>query len=132
MPRQIKNESEALLENNNDTATAYKDRLVKIIPSEIVAAYVAIYGMVQGVIVGDKSILLWIVIVLLVLLTPFYLVKVSGVTKKGQILCSTLGFLVWAFATGSPVEYILEFPAVFISSLVLIIYTLFIPVFYKG
>ncbi len=138
MSREITSSREAIQQNANatvpatETPSTYKDRLVKLIPSEIITAYVTIYGLVSVSEKGDKSILLWLIIAILFVLTPIYLLKISKVTKWPQIAFSSFGFLIWVFATGSPISEILNFPTSFIASLVLIIYTLFIPLFYKG
>ncbi|HEX8015360.1 MAG TPA: hypothetical protein VF465_09005 [Flavobacterium sp.] len=115
----------------------FKDRLIKLIPAEIIAAYITISGLIIGFAKSDsnadKSNLLWIIILVLMILTPVYLVKVSRVSKKGQLMFSTIGFLVWAFATASPyTNEILGFSYELITSVILILYTLFIPLFYKG
>lgn len=133
MAREIKSAQQS----NGVVPNDFKDRLIKLIPAEIIAAYVTISGLVIGFASSDpnadKSNLLWIIILVLTILTPVYLVKVSGVSKKRQLLFSTIGFLVWAFATASPyTNRILGFSYELITSVVLILYTLFIPLFYKG
>jgi hypothetical protein len=130
MAREIKSYADANVlpsEANN-----YRDRLLKLIPSEIVAAYITLYGLIMGLESTYKNKLVWIIIGLLFILTPFYLYKVSNVTKKGQILISTFGFLVWVFTTNPPDINILDIPTQFLGSLVFILYTLIIPLFYKG
>lgn len=132
MSREIKSTEDTGYQNSNDETNTYKDRLVKLIPSEIVAAYVTLFGLISGVVSENKITLLWIVIGVLFILTPFYLIKISGVKKMGQIIFSTFGFLIWVFATGSPIQNIWDFQVVFLASIILIIYTLIIPLIYKG
>ncbi|TRX31198.1 hypothetical protein FNW52_18970 [Flavobacterium sp. ZT3R18] len=132
MAREIKSAKDTELIDSVERPSNYKERLVKLIPSEIIAAYVTIYGLVQAFNGGNKEKLLWIVIVILIIITPVYLIKVSKVTKKSQLLFSTIGFVIWVFATGSPAPKILEFPPESLASIVLIIQTLSIPLFYKG
>lgn len=132
MSREINSVKDAELKDSVDKPSDFKERMVKLIPSEIITAYVTIYGLVSAVEPEEKSKLLWAVILILLFLTPIYLIKVSNVTKWQQLLFSTLGFLIWVFATGSPEENIYCYPTAFIASLVLIIYTLFIPILYKG
>lgn len=136
MPREIQSLDQVALKTNT-APNDFKDRLVKLIPAEIIAAYVTISGLITGFAKGkpeaDQANLLWIIIVILMILTPVYLTKISGVTKKGQLVFSTIGFLIWAFATASPyTNDILGFSSELITSLVLILYTLLIPLFYKG
>ncbi|QOG01178.1 hypothetical protein [Flavobacterium sp. MDT1-60] len=136
MPREIKSANQQL-QIQNVAPNDFKDRLIKLIPAEIIAAYVTISGLIIGFAKNnpnaDKSYLLWIVILVLMIFTPVYLMKILGVSKKVQILFSTIGFLIWAFATASPyTKDILGFSFELIASLILILYTLLIPLFYKG
>lgn len=130
MSREIKSYKDA--EVLPSEANSYKDRLLKLIPSEIIAAYITLHGLISGIKNPHEDELLWIVIGFLFLLTPIYLYKVSMVTKKGQIVISSIGFLVWVFTTNPPQINIWDIPVEFLGSLVFILYTLFIPVFYKG
>jgi hypothetical protein len=131
MTREIKSPTD-VLRSPQPAPTDYKDRLLKLIPTEIITAYVTLYGLVNGTVNGNKAQLLWIIIGILFVLTPVYLMYISKVEKKGQIAFTTFGFLIWVFATGSPVETLLGFQAAFLASLSLIIYTLLIPFVYRG
>lgn len=135
MSREIKSVQQ--LQVQNVAPNDFKDRLIKLIPAEIIAAYITISGLIIGFAKdkpnADKSNLLWIIILILMILTPVYLMKVLGISKKGQLLFSTIGFLIWAFATASPyTKDILGFSFELITSVILILYTLLIPLFYKG
>lgn len=130
MAREIKSYNDADLAPSE--VNSYKDRLLKLIPSEIIAAYITLHGLVKGIENEHEQALLFIIIGILFLITPFYLYKVSMVTKKVQIAISSIGFLVWVFTTNPPIEYIYTIPTAFLGSLVFILYTLFIPIFYKG
>jgi hypothetical protein len=111
----------------------FKNRLVKLIPSEIVAAYITIQGIIAGAAVsGNKDLLIWIVFLVLLILTPVYLFKITRVRKVEQIVFTTLAFVIWVIATGSPVKEIAGFEAGFIGSILLVLYTTLIPLFYKG
>jgi hypothetical protein len=135
MPREIKSTADvktfspAPPSGGND----FKDRLVKLIPSEIVTAYVTIQGLIAaGGGGGDKTTLMYIVIGVLFGLTPVYLMQVGNVKKVGQIVFTSVAFLIWVLAIGSPVGPILGYASTFIGSIVLVLYTLLIPMFYKG
>jgi hypothetical protein len=65
-------------------------------------------------------------------LTPVYLMQVGNVKKVGQIVFTSVAFLIWVLAIGSPVGPILGYASTFIGSIVLVLYTLLIPMFYKG
>jgi hypothetical protein len=116
----------------------FKDRLVKLIPTEIVTAYVTIQGLIAGSAVDPASdgstqnTLLLIVVVLLFLMTPVYLYYVTNVRKWAQIIFASIAFLIWVMVIGGPIKEIGHISVQFIGSILLIIYTLFIPLIYKG
>lgn len=86
-------------------ADEYTDRLVKYIPAEVVAAYVAVQGIVQ--VAADATLartLHWIAFVALLLMTPLYLWRIQRVEKAGQLVISSAAFLVWVFAIGGPFD----------------------------
>lgn len=130
MAREIKSYSDANVLPSE--ANSYKDRLLKLIPSEIIAAYITLHGLVIGLGNKHEKTMLLIITALLFILTPFYLYRVSMVTKKGQIFITSIGFLVWVFTTTPPIEKLWDIPTAFLGSLVFILYTLFAPMFYKG
>lgn len=118
------------------TENNFKDRLVKLIPSEIVTAYVTIQGLISSTgtsnSVQNTNTLMWIIIAVLLALTPLYLWQVGNVKKLGQLVFTSIAFLIWVLAIGSPLGTILGFAPTFIGSIVLVLYTLMIPFFYKG
>jgi hypothetical protein len=84
----------------DDTIT----QILKYIPAEIVAAFLAI----DGVFVSMKTPIMyqWILFVVLLVVTPFYLWKVTNDNNlnaaKGQMVVGTLAFCIWVFAIGGP------------------------------
>jgi hypothetical protein len=111
----------------------YKDRLVKLIPSEIITAYVTLKGLINGAgEQGNKQLLLWIVFGILVVLNPLYLYYVTNVKKAGQIVFSSIAFVLWVMVIGGTFTSILGFSPEYIGSILLVLYTLFIPFVYKG
>jgi hypothetical protein len=111
----------------------YKDRLVKLIPSEIITAYVTLKGLINGAgEQGNKQLLLWIVFGILVVMNPLYLYYVTNVKKAGQIVFSSIAFVLWVLVIGGTFNTIFGFSAEYIGSILLVIYTLFIPFVYKG
>jgi hypothetical protein len=111
----------------------YKDRLVKLIPSEIITAYVTLKGLINGAgEQGNKQLLLWIIFGILVVLNPLYLYYVTNVKKAGQIVFSSIAFVLWVMVIGGTFSNILGFSSEYIGSILLVLYTLFIPFVYKG
>ena len=109
----------------------YKDKLIKLIPTEIITAYVTIFGMISGTTQGNKDALLWLVIAVLTIATPLYLIYVSKVQMVSQVIFTTVAFALWVLATGSPVETIFGYQSTFVGSIFLIMYTVFIPFLFK-
>jgi hypothetical protein len=130
MGRQIKTSQQPAI-----AATAlpddYKDKLIKLIPTEIITAYVTILGMISGTTQGNKDALLWLVIAVLTVATPLYLIYVSKVQLISQIIFTTVAFILWVLATGSPLETIFGYQSTFVGSIFLIMYTVFIPFLFK-
>jgi len=112
MPREIREEQK------------YKDRLLKLIPSEIIAAYLILEGIIPS------SSAKWgtlIVSVILLILVPFYLWRIQEVKRTAQIIVTTISFAVWVYTMGGPFqEWDLFKP--FIGSIILVLWTLIIPI----
>ena len=140
MPREIKSLADVTTPAtpaaaaNANPPSDFKDRLIKLIPSEIITAYMTLQGLITGHI-NNQTLFLLIAFICLLILTPFYLKKVSGVNKAGQIVFTTIAFVIWVMASGG---FKIFFPHAaifednFLGSMILIIYTLAIPFVYKG
>jgi len=105
----------------------YKGKLLKLIPSEIIAAYMVLQGMVPQ----DKG--KWgliIVSVVLLILTPFYLKTMERVKRNLQVVVSTLGFVVWVYSLGGPFVY-WGLHESWIASIILVLWTLSVPLFIR-
>lgn len=94
-------------------ADAYVDKLLKLIPAEIVAIWVTLRATFEAAAQTAPTWLQWAAFLILAVLTPIYLVKTAGVSKMTQVWISTGAFLVWAFSLGGvpfatlPKEYVL-------------------------
>jgi hypothetical protein len=111
----------------------YRSKLLKLIPSEIVAAYMVL----QGIIPQDNKWGFIIVTVVLLILTPFYLKKLEKVTETVQIVVSTISFVVWIYSLGGPFEKWgdkmgFDIYEPWIASIVLVLWTLIIPLLVKN
>ena len=73
----------------------YAQRLAKLIPSEITAAYIAISSLLAPLYSKGDIYLFYSFVVLLVLL-PFYQKLVLSMKNNVQILVSTISFPIWA------------------------------------
>lgn len=105
----------------------YKSKLLKLIPSEVVAAYMVI----EGIIPDDQKYLGTLVLsIILLIMVPLYLKNVYKVKRAGQHIFVMIAFVVWIYSLGGPFKYWNVWEA-WIGSSLLILYTLTIPIFYK-
>jgi len=109
----------------NLEADDYNKKLLKLIPSEIIAAYITVAGLIPD----RNNIWLWgITIVLLVLVTP-YLRSFQGVKKPLHYAVSSISFIVWVFAIGGPFAATGWYES-WMGSVALILWTLVPPLFF--
>ena len=104
----------------------YKSKLLKLIPSEIVAAYI----LIGGIIPADYK--YWgtlVTAVIMLVLIPFYLRRLYDVKRLGQIIFVMIAFVIWIYTLGEPFRHWGIWQE-WIGSALLIIYTLTIPLFY--
>lgn len=81
----------------------YFDRLFKYIPAELVAGYIFVLGTVKQLTDPEEAkIVNWIIFAVFGVLTPLYLNRVQKVAKTGQLIISTISFVIWVFALGGP------------------------------
>jgi hypothetical protein len=106
----------------NDTQS-FQDKVVKLIPTEIVGAYMVLAGIIPA---GSTKIGTLIVSAVLLVLTPLYLLRVSKVTNVSQLVVTSISFIVWVYSLGGPfAAWGIYQP--YIASIVLILWTLVIP-----
>ena len=95
--------SEARVPAGTATRDEYFDRLFKFIPSELVAGYIFVLGVVNQLTdAGEIRIFQWLLFIVFCILTPLYLWRVQKVLKVQQHIISLLSFVVWVFALGGP------------------------------
>lgn len=130
-------EAQATIEKNLPKAENYQSLVLKLIPTEVVAAYIFISGLLplynSSVEMNKYRILHWIIFGLLFIINPLYLRYASSVTNKSQIIICTIGFAVWAFSLGNPFMTIgndQDFSRL-IGAIILALYTLIVPIFVK-
>ena len=106
----------------------YKDKLVKYIPAEAVAAYLTLDGIIRSSATGNSIRTgLWVAFVIGLIGTPLYLWRLQGVTSPLQLSISTLSFAIWVFALGGAFAlYSWYHP--WIASVLLVAYTFLVPV----
>ncbi len=114
----------------------YKTRLLKLIPTEIIAAFVAVDSLLKGNMEQLQTknlydISVWIVFGILLILTPVYLKKFTSVLSKSQLTLSTIAFVIWVMTIGGPFFILWGNLTFILGSILLILYTLVVPIFYK-
>jgi len=135
-------EAQAIVEKNLPKAENYQSIVLKLIPTEVVGAYIFISGLIpqanselanSGSVDDKYRTLHWIIFGLLFIINPLYLRYASAVTNKKQIIICTFGFAVWAFSLGGTFMTIGQDPdfSRLIASIVLALYTLIVPMFLK-
>lgn len=81
---------------------SYRERLMKYIPVEVIAIFIAVYGItyyLSGSETWYPLMARWILI-FGILGTMLYLWQIEGVTDPVQLAISTIGFVLWACALG--------------------------------
>jgi len=88
----------AIRREDNSFLTA----VLKLIPSEIVAVYVFLQGVLP-----DRLLPHLVVAAILVALTPLYLHFAMGVGSAAQLVVSTFSMVIWIYALGQgPVRFL--------------------------
>jgi hypothetical protein len=111
----------------------YLDRLMKLIPGEAMGLYLVGSGLIPS---SDKNVLaLWA----LVCLVAVIVVRVFGTAdlREGltvdwvHVVLSSIAFIIWVYTSGGPFEaFGLHVP--YVGSLLVLAFTFFVPIFYKG
>ena len=110
-------------------ADEYHDRLIKYIPGDVIAVYLTIAGLLNTG--GGKvpaATLEWIVFLILIPGTWFYLQRVAQVKKWQQIMISVIAFIVWVFSLGGPFTQFHWYEPLY-GAIVLPLYTFLVPIF---
>jgi hypothetical protein len=107
----------------------YYSRLVKLIPSEIIALYLALDGIASAM--KQKEILLWIVFGISIIGAWFYLGRMANVTHVIQRLLTLFAFAIWVYVFGGPFALLPWYDPGY-GKLILVVYTFFVPMMFKG
>lgn len=110
----------------------YFDKVIKYIPADVVAAWIAVSAMVKAASGISIPTVMWVSFIAGLAITAAWTwkqTKEPGLpTAIKQIVISTLAFSVWVFALGTPFDS-LEFYHPLYASLLLIGYTLVVGLF---
>lgn len=118
------------VDSNNPTPIAkYSDRLLKLIPAEFLAAFLAINSATlqsSGSDAFKTSVLQWSALILLFVI-PLYMRIALGITSKKRIAASMVSFIIWV----TSFQYVLTayvFYDPLYSTIAIIIWTLASPI----
>ncbi len=115
--------------------SGYLAKVVRYIPGEIVAAYLAAYNAVATASGVPTQTVLWIIAIVLTVLTPVWILYATADPTKPrpvfQAVAATLGFIFWVFAIpGNPFSFMAWYQPVY-GFLVLILGTFLMPLLEK-
>jgi phosphoglycerol transferase MdoB-like AlkP superfamily enzyme len=113
-----------------EPSDSYLTRVVTYIPTEIIAAYVAISGYVKSLPLGQQY--LWFVAIAgaLLVVTPLWILNAAREPDSrrplGHAIAAALAFAAWVFASGGPFSHFTWYqPAM--GSIVLVLVCLALP-----
>ncbi len=117
----------------------FNEKLLKLIPSEIVAAYLFVQNIVGGeILFGDEGstvnlapYILWAVFGILLVLTPLYLMKLQKVKFGFQSIYTTFAFVVWVYTLGEPGPFA-QWYIPQVASVLLLLMTLLMPLIVRN
>ncbi len=90
------------LEVTDGGVNEYLNKIARLIPSEIIAGYLFLMGGAGLIKNGNvQMVAYWVAFAVGLILTPVYLNKVAAENKPkiNHIIVSSVGFIVWAYAT---------------------------------
>lgn len=105
----------------------YLKRLVKFIPAETIAAYIALDNLMRSQDKVPKVALEWVVLALMIVYTYFHMKRIRRIANTKQVLLSVGAFVAWAAGNGGPFDSLTFWSPAFGSATV-IIATLALPV----
>ncbi|MCL5281257.1 MAG: hypothetical protein M1376_15260 [Planctomycetes bacterium] len=91
----------------------FANKLVKLVPTEIVGAYMVLAGMLGYTYDATsaaqqmpdpelKAILIQVVFFVLLVLTPLYLWRIGRVSNLIQLVVTTISYVIWVYTLGGP------------------------------
>jgi hypothetical protein len=108
---------------------SYRERLIKYIPSETIALFIALYGTtyyISGSETWYPLMARWI-LVAGIIGTVLYLWQAESVTDVVQLAISTIGFIIWTFSLGVVTVASLPFYNAVVAAVLLIVWVFGAP-----
>lgn len=105
------------------------ERILKYIPAEVIAFYLAALGIIDSLPkeTKGKEAGYWVILALGFVAAPLYILKLAGWAKSAYLLAawSAFAFLVWAYSLGGAFKLIPDLHQPWIGSIALLAVTMF-------
>lgn len=112
------------------TVDGYIDKLWKYIPSDVVAFYIFVAGLIEGTNLYNKQLVYWLVVLVGIVAAFFWTLRQTQMPNMKpaylQAVIAVLAFIVWVFAIGGPFAVFTWWNSV-LGAIVLAAFTLLIP-----
>lgn len=109
----------------------YRDRLVKYIPADVVAIYLALIGFAKTLpATAPLAKVEWVVFILVLIVSVPWQWKIAKISKWNQVWIGTGAFVIWAISLGDPFAGAWQswyYPAY--GTMAVALYTFLIPLF---
>lgn len=115
-----------------ETPDTYKDRLLKYIPAEIVAIYLALLSVLKTAPPNTTPIITveWVVFLIILIVTVPWQRKVMKIAKWQQVAIGTVAFVFWAVSLGDPFDTSWKaWYQPLYGTMAMMLYTFLIPLF---
>lgn len=113
----------------------YQDRLLKLIPAEVVSVYLAVSVLLPGPTTSmqdDAHAGLRIGAFVILLVANFFIKRKGGVTDSTQLIITSLAFIIWVISLGGPVKFhIGTEESTLVGAVLTPLFTLLAPVLYN-
>lgn len=112
---------------NITSENGYYDRMTKLIPGEVVGAYIAVKGILDGQSDVTNTSYYGVIFVMGMVIVPGYLIFTLNVRSRVQILATIATFFIWSISLGGQHVTSIEWYQPYWGSIAIILWTLVIP-----
>jgi hypothetical protein len=127
-----------------NNAGAYLERLVKLVPMEVIGAYPLLVQGADAAGAWSKPLLSWILLGLVILIRAKTTATISSGPQWTAVWISAISFLIWVYVMGGDFGLLLLVDAfgmktssiepviAYYRNIALVVWTIVVPLFYKG
>ena len=119
--------------SSTDDLADYLGRLMQMIPAEVVSLYLVGSGLIPDD--SDAVLVVWSIVCLIGLVALRLYGTADPEENKppqwGAVLIAACAFVIWLYALGGPFAAY-DFHVAYVGSLLILAWTFFLPIFYKG